>query len=407
VHLGAVSRTLKCLALAGIVGGLAAVPRAARAEPDPKPKKNEKSKKKPKADGASLSTKFGDAEVSGRVIARAELMRHYETEFDTAGVPREHEVTSFDVSVPSARLGARYRSPTGLVSAEVDLELTDGPELRDAWIRVMTDHVGGRAGQFKVPFSAVEMESRLTLPMASRGLVHDILVDRLEVAGRRPGLTVTARQSKKKRGWSVTAGSFQGSVLVGQDGTDRDTELLSEESLGTQSFVARAEYAFRALTLGAGWEQRVGTPAVGESERYFTAGVDAVLDTSFRGRGLRLWVEGILGDSWLEHTRKPTDDENAVFATGRLIAAVRFGGGAKLEPYLEPYGAVSVFEPDTAVAYDFAAEEAIGVNVGLWKVGRVGLEGAFQQFERNFPRAYDLGANPDRWNLLVQAAAEF
>lgn len=395
------SRATKCLALAWIVGGLVAVPRTVRADPDPEPKKTAKQST------ASLSTKLGDAEVGGRVLARAELLRHYETAFDTAGVPREHEVTSFDVSVPSARLEARYRSPTGLIAAQVELELTDGPELRDAWIRARTNHVLVQAGQFKVPFSAIEMESRLVLPTASRGLVHDILVDRLEVAGRRPGVTLTGRESKKKRGWSVTAGTFQGSVLVAQDGTDRDTELFSEESLGTQSFVARAEYAFRDLTLGAGWEQRVGTPAVGESERYFTAGLDVVLDTSYRGRGLRLWVEGLLGDSWLEHSRKPTDDQNAVFATARLIGAVRFGGAAKLAPYLEPYGAVSVFDPDTAVAFDFAAEEAIGVNVGLWRLARVGLEASIQHLERNFPRAYDLGANPNRWNLLVQAAAEF
>ena len=126
-----------------------------------------------------------------------------------------------------------------------------------------------------------------------------------------------------------------------------------------------------------------------------------------RAWGRMAWVEGLLGDSWLEHSRKPTDDENAVFATARLIGAVRFGGATKLAPYLEPYGAVSVFDPDTAVAYDFAAEEAIGVNAGLWKLARVGLEASLQHLERNFPRAYDLGANPNRWKLLVQAAAEF
>jgi hypothetical protein len=346
-------------------------------------------------------------ELTGRVFARAELLKQYEPYFDTAGVPRVRPVTSFDLSIPSARLGAHFRTPKRYVTGEIDLELTDKPKLEDAWLRAKSDYFALQLGQFKVPFSAIEMESRWVLPTASRGLVHDLLLRDLEVAGRRPGAAVSGRWRPKKRGLSATLGTFQGSVLVEQEGTRRQEELFSRQSLRTQSLVARAEYAFEDLTLGAGAERRVGTPGILRSERYNTAGVDATLDTSFRGRGVRFWLEGIVGESWFEHSRKPTDARDPLFASARLIGAVRFGGARKNAPYLEPYAMVGVLDPDTEVALDLATEEVVGVNVGLWKLTRLGLEGSLEHFERNFPRAYGLGANPNRRRVLLQAGAQF
>ena len=46
-------------------------------------------------------------------------------------------------------------------------------------------------------------------------------------------------------------------------------------------------------------------------------------------------------------------------------------------------------------------------GVGLWKVGRVGLEGGIEHVERNFPRIYGLGSNPNRWKVTAQAAVAF
>jgi hypothetical protein len=350
--------------------------------------------------------KLGEVDVDGRAFARAALVKRHDSIFDAQGVERDRTRSSFDLTVPTARLGARYDA-VRYVSAAVEVELTDKPELKDAWVRARTDHFGMQVGQFKVPFSAFELESRWDLPTAGRGLVHDILVDELEVAGRRPGVTVSARQKGGKQRWSLTLGSFQGSVLVERDGTEKKTDPFSEQTLRTQSLVARAELRFSDLTAGAGFEQRVGTPGVVRSERYFTAGGDLVLDTKLRGGGLRVWAEGLFGGSWLEHTRKPTDDVDAVFASGRLMAAARFGGKDKGARYLEPYGYVGVFDPDTVVAFDLASEQTLGVNVGFWNVARIGVEATLTHLERNFPRAYGFGTNPNRQTLLAQAGATF
>ncbi len=141
-------------------------------------------------------------------------------------------------------------------------------------------------------------------------------------------------------------------------------------------------------------------------ERYATGGVDLTLDTHVGLRGLRVWAEGLVGGSWLEHSRKPTDDRAATFAAGRVVAAVRTGGRKKRDFYVEPYGMVGVFDPDTEVAFDLAWEETVGVNVGGWKVFRVGVEGHHAGAERNLPRVYGLG-DPDRIEILLQAGAAF
>ncbi|HEY3495324.1 MAG TPA: hypothetical protein VGK73_11585, partial [Polyangiaceae bacterium] len=138
-----------------------------------------------------------------------------------------------------------------------------------------------------------------------------------------------------------------------------------------------------------------------------TFGADAVLDTRVLGRGLRVWVEGMAGGSWYEHTRKPSDDKNAVFSAGRLVVAPRIGGLAKRAAYFEPYGMLGVFDPDTEVTDDLVFEESLGMNAGFWRLARLGLEVQLSHFERNFPASYGLGKNPDRVAVLLQAGAEF
>jgi hypothetical protein len=68
---------------------------------------------------------------------------------------------------------------------------------------------------------------------------------------------------------------------------------------------------------------------------------------------------------------------------------------------------LGLLDPDTEVLNDLLAEEVLGVNVGLWKLARVGLELEIEHVERNFPQTYYLGDDPDRVALVVQAGAEF
>jgi hypothetical protein len=355
---------------------------------------------------AAREETFGHVQPTGRVFVRTTLARHYEPVIDATGATRQARVDSLDLSIPSARAGLVYDAPVSWLRANVELELTGRPHLTDAWLRARFPYFTAKAGQFKLPFSAIEAESAWTLPTARRGLLHDALVDELQVAGRRPGVTVEAHARGKIRP-SLTLGAFQASVLVDDDPDQRDRDLLKNASLYSQSFVARAELALYDVVLALGYEDRIGTPALLTTKHYSTGGADVTLDTTIRGVGLRVWGEGMLGASWLENWYKPPDGRDTLFWALRLVTAVRFGGQRRREFYVEPYGMLGLLDPDTEVLSDLLAEEVLGVNVGLWKLARVGLELEIEHVERNFPQTYYLGDDPDRVALVVQAGAEF
>jgi len=350
--------------------------------------------------------RFGKLEVFGRVAVRAELERHERAVLDPDDELTLGRVDSLDLLVSEARLGVDYRAPAKWLSAEIEIDAADGLELLDAWAMAKSENFSTRAGKSKMPFSAIEMESSFTLPMARRGLVQDILVDELEVAGRRPGVTFGARYGKSVHP-SLVLGVFQGSVLVKEERDDRDVEPFSERALDAQSLVARAEARVWDVELGVNYEHRVGTDHVLEPSHYWTFGVDAGLDTELDGYGVRAWAEVMDGASWFEHRLKPIDAFDAVFVTTRFITAFRFGGMRREELYVEPYAMMAVLDPDIDVSSDIVVEEAVGVNVGLWKRVRVGLEAEYQKAEPNFPERYFLGENGDRKALVLDAQIAF
>ena len=315
------------------------------------------------------------------MFARTTLARQPRVIVNENGTPAEEDVDSLDLTVPSTRLHAKYRAPMKWLSAEVEVDFAGNPELKDAYLRARDDNFSAQAGQFKVPFSAIRLESPWDLPIADRGFVDDVLTDRFQVAGRRPGWAFGVRDKGGIRP-ALVVGTFQGSVL--EDETQDDFEPIDELTLDSQSLVARATVRLGDVALGAGYEHRAGSPAELEVEHYATGNLDVVVDTALGGGGLRVWAEGIVGESWYEHELKPADDADAIFVA-RLITAYRFGGLPPGEPYIEPYGMFSALDPDAGVSSDIAFEEVLGVNVGFWDVVRLGLQGEVVRVGQKFP----------------------
>ena len=196
-------------------------------------------------------------------------------------------------------------------------------------------------------------------------------------------------------------------MLVDDDPDKRKVSLLAEQSTASQALVARAELQAYDFVFGLDYESRIGTPALLSTKRYATGGADVTLDTEVGGLGVRVWAEGMVGASWLENWYKPPDKEDATFWAARLVSAVRFGGEHKGEYYVEPYGMLGLLDPDDQVSEDFASEEVVGVNVGLWKLVRLGIQAELEHVERNFPQTYYLGNDPDRIAVVLQAGADF
>lgn len=370
---------------------------------DEKDGKKKKKKKKPKDVSAIVlgdAERTGTLELNGRVFVRAELARH------EAG---QDDVDSFDLSVPSARFTATYRAPARWLSMQIEMEFAGNPDLRDGFIQAKSKHFVARAGQFKMPVSVIEMESPWTLPVARRGFLNDLLLDYLDVAGRRPGVLVGWRGGGELKP-ALSLGAFQGVVVTDQALNDRETDLIEEQSLEAQNLVARGELRLGPADFGAFYQHRVGSPGLFETDRYWTAGADLLIDEPVPGGGVRLWADAIFGASWYEHEDKVEDGDDAVFGSGRVIGAVRFGGSAVEAFYVEPYVMAGLLDPDFDVERDFATELALGVNVGLWRRARVSLEAELWQGDANFPHASQgllYGAEPDRLAILAQAGAVF
>jgi hypothetical protein len=357
------------------------------------------------ADG--VHTTLGTFEVRGRVYARAELQRREVITVNSMAMPVMTDISSLDLSVPTARVSLRYRAPAPWLTAEVEVDLAGRPEMKDGYVQAKWKHLQLRAGQFKMPVSSLEMASPWTLPFVRRGFMTDLLVDRLDIAGRRPGATVTLRGGGDIAP-RLVLGAFQGSVVTEEnaDGT-RKTELVEATSLRSQSLVARGQIEVAGMEIGAWYEHRVGTPAILMIDRYWTAGADLALDWVFGSGGLRIWADALAGASWFEHADKPADGDDATFVSARALVAYRFGGVEPESPYLEIYGLGGGLDPDADVVDDIALEAVLGVNVGLWRRARLSLQGEWNQAGRNFPASYYLGRNPDRIGLLLQAAVAF
>jgi hypothetical protein len=354
-----------------------------------------------------FSSAGGSLQLKGRVFARAELRHREETIVASSGGLTTREVDSLDLTLASGRFGLEYESPLRWLSAELELEMAGNrPEVKDAYIQA-GKRFFAKAGQFKVPTAALELESPWTLPLVRRGLINDLLVDWLDVAGRRPGVVLGFR-CKCELKPRIMLGAFQGTTLE-QDVVpgDRDVRLIEKAALDAQSYSARGEVKVAGVQLGVWYEHRVGSRQVGEFEHFPTFGLDATYDKTFARSGLRVWLDGGGGKSFYVNAEKPDTDEDPLFLVGRALLGYRFGGVVLGDPYLEPFGFFALLDPDSEVVSDFATEAALGVNAGYWDRARLTLQAEMVNGQRNFPTGFLGNVNPDHLSVLLQAGARF
>lgn len=358
-----------------------------------------------KAEGKRDKAGKHELQLKGRIFVLSEISHRHETVVGSTGALETRDRDALDLSLQSARLGVNYRSPLRFLSAQLELEIAGKPRVKDAFLEAgKTFFV--KAGNFKVPSSVLELDSPWTLPLVRRGLVHDLMTDWLDIAGRRPGVAVGyhGRNGLKPR---LTLGAFQGTTLKGVAPGDRDVKLIDHASLTAQTYAARGELSLSSLTLGAWFEQRVGSTVVGQFEHFSTFGLDAQVAQRLGNGALRVWVDGSAGESLYVNADKPGHDPTPWFASGRALVGYRFGGLELGEPYLEPFGFLALLDPDTEVVSDFVTEAAVGVAAGFWDRARVTLQGEISNGQRNLPSGFLDNQSPDHSSLLLQAGARF
>ena len=280
-------------------------------------------------------------------------------------------------SLQSARVGAKYRGEDFYF--EIEAELEGEPELEDAFVRLDTGYYGTaiRAGQFKAPFAALALESTWTLPTVGRGLLDELLIDTLQVGGRRPGAQIEWTTKSHELRPRLEAGIWQGTDQEGEPRADASAEAMGETT------GARASLRPGPMEIGVSGAWRAAQPVFGkEWERFWAAGADLVIETESR---FRSWVEGGAGSSWADED--PADGEHALFGYGRAVAAWRLGGASKGDAYLEPFVAGGGLDPSIDVKDDLVWESAAGVNAGRWKRWRAQLQYETSRASRNTPES--------------------
>jgi hypothetical protein len=384
------------------------------AQPDKDKDKKGKKKKKDKDGGgpnggSNVRSNYGIGEVrlGGWIFARGDLQRLEReiTVIDPASgqlATINETRTPLDLSVPSIRFRLDYQSPWSWLTGQIEMDFAGRPDLRDGYVQAKGEHVALRMGQFKMPVLALQMESPWALPLIRRGLIHDLTVDWLDVAGRLPGAMVTFRGKLGDIKPRLFLGAFQARALAEVLPGARDTDLVFERPFGSQKLVARGQVDIGSVEIGAVYEHRLGSPGIGQLRRLWTAGGDLTVNHVFATGGLRIWIDGLAGASWYSLT-----GQDATFVATRALLAYRFGGVVPEAVYVEPYLFGGLFEPDVNVTSDLAYEATAGVNVGFWGRARATLQAEVDRAQRNFPTGYLLGLSPDRLALIAQVGLAY
>ena len=315
--------------------------------------------------------KHGKLEFSGRVFVRGALVK-------TKGQPD----AVAQGSVNSARLGVDYRWHDLRVSVEAEIAFK--LRLKDAFVQLrLTDagpKVDVRVGYFKMPFSAIQLTSIWAMPTGDRGVLDNVLVKRLQVAGRATGAMVIV---ELPAAWSPTvrAGVFQG---VDDAGTP--LAVAASDRFGQDGIVRFSVKPAHELELGIAGSARVGELQVVplEISRAYAAELDATLSVDAGPGVLRVWGEGMVGTSWLVVGTDP-GHTHATFVEGRGIVSYRLGGTAHGERYVEAYGLFGTLDPDASIRSDLVVEATGGLTYGAWNAWRLQAELERWQVGSNAP----------------------
>jgi hypothetical protein len=213
-----------------------------------------------------------------------------------------------------------------------------------------------------------------------------MLRDRLQVAGRQPGLMGTWRGG----------GSYAPRVYLGVfQGRGADDQLQGD----SLKSAVRASLELGRAEVGAFFEHRDGEPVDGLGiERFWCAGADLTVST----QGLRAWIDLFVGSSWIDSI--PQDDEEPRFVMGRAIVAYRLGGEKAGQFYVEPFVSGGALDPDLDIRKDLIGEFGGGVNVGAWRRGRLQVELEWHEVQKNTPIFF---AATDRIAFVTQIGAAF
>lgn len=270
-----------------------------------------------------------------------------------------------EVDLNRARFDARWQ-PTKRLRLMLELELTQGVEIRDVFVRYNFHRaLRLRIGHFKKPFSLLRMTSRWDLLIPRRGLIDRHVVGRSMFGGfgaRDAGVMVFGRVGKRK-GVRVRyfAGIFDGWRLT--DAFFRDPDDPNEDNTSHRDYVARLQVGlFDKVFLGVSYNHKRARMALApglEIDRTFNA-ISGDLLVSLAG--LRLHAEGIYASN-----PNAAQDHYLLGGHGTISYRIKISDTLALTPALM----AEFLDPDDQVDGKSALRLAGALNLDVGKYTRV------------------------------------
>lgn len=327
--------------------------------------------------GAQLGTPWGTLALDGRLFLEARA------ESPPGGPVR------VEPSIDRARAKLGFQS--GWLKALVELELT-APAIKDAYLRAKAGPIRVRLGRMKPPVSAIELESIWDLPIATRGLVHEVLADRLRIAEHATGAQIEWR-GRGRLDPAARLGAFTGksaAFVEAADGGGR--QHVAPRTSGAVRFSLSTDAVAIGAFIAGSSEHH---PASDARAQHYAVGADFIHALALGALSLRVWADAVFGTTFIDHN--PFDEREATFAAGRAIASI---GRTRLEPLaFETFVMAEILDPALAIREDLGAELRGGVQLRPGERLRITLEASRSWLSRNTPPLFNL---TERVTLLAQ-----
>lgn len=234
-------------------------------------------------------------------------------------------------------------------------------DLADAYLRVRPiKALDFTVGQHKTPFGVFESISRWRLPSLTRGMISEIVFNRLAFGDRKLGAMARLRLKSLPLKPSLEAGAYGDfSTATGADGAGRLTARLLKDAE-----VALSVYHLAGGLVGGG---------------HSNAGA---LAFEWDRGGWFLAIELILGRARLLSARGLPSERDATFLTGRGLFSI------DLEPIdslvIEPFMGVGWMDPNVRTRDDQGLELLGGANLRFTSFLRLGLQASWQAGQQAF-----------------------
>jgi hypothetical protein len=226
--------------------------------------------------------------------------------------------------------------PTPWLSGQLDVELSAAPAVRDAFVDVAATPVAHLVvGQFKKPFSRIELTAAGKLPLTTRGLVNERLIEDFAYGGRDVGLMVHGEAGPA---W-YAVGTFNGTQGAPEVDTAKDFAARVELDLG------------KAADVGASGSIVQRNPDIDGYEAWFRRAAE--VDGHFRMGP----VDGVVEVIWAEEPIPQSQRDQFGATAYALLRTPRFN-----DVSARPIAKVELLDDDVRLPNDHAWAGMLGVN---------------------------------------------